>query len=97
MIVLNLAIPKWVYMLKSVEKLLCKTRKYKTVVGGAILNDSSILKFWKKATSDTNDLGENWLNYGTFMSGGRQVSDYFSKISTVLSISKMKDCIIKKK
>jgi hypothetical protein len=80
------------------------------VVGGAILNDSSILKFWKKATSAifflwivvfksqvSNDLGENWLNYGTFMSGGRQVSDYFSKISTVLSISKMKDCIIKKK
>jgi hypothetical protein len=35
-------------MLKSVEKRLCKTWKYKTDVGGAILNFSSILKFWKK-------------------------------------------------
>jgi hypothetical protein len=36
---LSFGSPKWVYMLKSVEKKLklCKTRKYKTVVGGAIL------------------------------------------------------------
>jgi hypothetical protein len=42
--VLNLS-PKLVNMSKSVEKWLCKTRKYKTVAGGAILNHSSILKF----------------------------------------------------
>jgi uncharacterized protein YceK len=30
--VLNFAISKAVYILKSVEKWLCKTRKYKTVV-----------------------------------------------------------------
>jgi hypothetical protein len=36
---------KWVYMLKSVEKWLCKSRKYKTVASGAILNYSAILKF----------------------------------------------------
>jgi hypothetical protein len=59
------------------------TRKYKTVVGGAILNYSSILKFWKKSyfyniflwidvfkSKVLNDLDENWLNYGTFVSGG---------------------------
>jgi hypothetical protein len=34
-----------VYMLKSVENRLGKTRKYKTMVGGAILNYASILKF----------------------------------------------------
>jgi hypothetical protein len=34
--VVNYASPKWVDMLKSVEKWLCKTRKNKTVVGGAI-------------------------------------------------------------
>jgi hypothetical protein len=49
--VLNFASPKWVYILKSVEKWLCKTWKYKTVVGGAILNNSSILQFRKKVTS----------------------------------------------
>jgi hypothetical protein len=49
--VLNFARPKWDYLLKSVEKWLCKTWKNKTVVGGAILNYSSILKFWKKVTS----------------------------------------------
>jgi hypothetical protein len=49
--VLNFASPKWVYMLKSVEEWLCKTRKYKTVVGGVILDYSSILKFGKKVTS----------------------------------------------
>jgi hypothetical protein len=49
--VLNFASSKWVYMLKSVEKWLCKTRKYTTVVGGAILNFSAILKFSKKVTS----------------------------------------------
>jgi hypothetical protein len=43
--VLNFASPKLVYMLKSVEKWLCKSLKYKTVLGGAILNYSSILKF----------------------------------------------------
>jgi hypothetical protein len=43
--VLNFASPKCVYMLKSVEKLLFKYQKYKTVVGGAILSYSSILKF----------------------------------------------------
>jgi hypothetical protein len=48
--VLYIASPKWVYMLKSAEKWLCKTRMYKTVVGGAILNYSSILKFGKKVT-----------------------------------------------
>jgi hypothetical protein len=36
--VLYFASPKWVYILKSVEKWLCKIRKYKTVVSGAILN-----------------------------------------------------------
>jgi hypothetical protein len=41
----NFASPKWVYMTKSVEKCLCKTRKYKTMAGGAILNYSAILKF----------------------------------------------------
>jgi hypothetical protein len=49
--VLNFASPKWVYMWKSVEKWLCKTRKYKTLIGikhRAIFNYSSILKFWKK-------------------------------------------------
>jgi hypothetical protein len=30
---------------------ICKIRKYKTVVGSAILNHSSILKFGKKVTS----------------------------------------------
>jgi hypothetical protein len=43
--VLNLASPKWVYMLKSVEKWLYKRRKYKTVAGGVILNYSAVLKF----------------------------------------------------
>jgi hypothetical protein len=41
----NFESPKWVYMLKLVKKWLCKTRKYKTVVGGAILNYSFIFKF----------------------------------------------------
>jgi hypothetical protein len=49
--VLEFASLKWAYMLKSVEKWLCKTRKYKTVVGGAILNYSFILKFKKKVAS----------------------------------------------
>jgi hypothetical protein len=53
------------------------------VVGGAILNFFSILKFWKKVSSTifflwidifktkvSNDLQENWLNYGVFVSGG---------------------------
>jgi hypothetical protein len=79
----NFASPKWVHMLKSFEKKLYRTRKYKTVVGGAILNYSSILKLWKKVTSTIfflwfdvskskifNDLHENGLNYGTFVSGG---------------------------
>jgi hypothetical protein len=43
--VVNFASPKWVYLLKLVEKWLCKTQKYKTVAGGAILNYSDILKF----------------------------------------------------
>jgi hypothetical protein len=43
--VLNFASPKWVYMLKSVEKWLSKTRKYKTVVGGAILKYCFLMKF----------------------------------------------------
>jgi hypothetical protein len=47
--VLNFASPKWAYMLKSVEKWLNKTRKNKTVAGGAILNYSAILKFLKKS------------------------------------------------
>jgi hypothetical protein len=47
----DFASPKSVYMLKSVEKRLSKTRKYKTVIGGAILIYSSILDFWKKVTS----------------------------------------------
>jgi hypothetical protein len=81
--VLNFASPKLVYMLKSFEKWLCKTRKYKTLVGGAILNYSAILKFWKKLlrryffiwidvfkSKVSNDFDENWLNYGTFVSGG---------------------------
>jgi hypothetical protein len=43
--VLNFASSKWVYVLKMKnEKWLRKTRKYKTMVGGAILNYSSILK-----------------------------------------------------
>jgi hypothetical protein len=46
--VLIFASPKWFYMLKSVEKWLSKTEKYETVVGGAILNNSSIFKFSKK-------------------------------------------------
>jgi hypothetical protein len=49
--VLNFASPKWAYMFKSVEKWLCKSWKYKTVAGGAILNWSAILNFWKKITS----------------------------------------------
>jgi hypothetical protein len=49
--VLDFASPKYVYMLKSVQKWLCSTRKYKTVVGGAILNCSSILKFGKQLLS----------------------------------------------
>jgi hypothetical protein len=81
--VLNVASPKWVYMLKSVEKWQCKTRKYKTVAGDAILDLSDILKFWNKVTFTifflwidvfkskvSNDLNKNWLNYGTYMSGG---------------------------
>jgi hypothetical protein len=44
----NIASPKWAYTLKLVEKWLCKTRKYKAVAGGAILNYSSILKFCRK-------------------------------------------------
>jgi hypothetical protein len=55
--VLNFASPKWVYMLKLVEKWVCKTRKYKTVLGGAILNYSAILKFCKKITSTIFLLG----------------------------------------
>jgi hypothetical protein len=43
--VLNFAIPKWVYASKLVEKWLSKSRKYKTVASGAILNYSVILKF----------------------------------------------------
>jgi hypothetical protein len=46
--VLHFASSKWVYMLKSIEIWLCKNQKYKTVVAGAILNYSSILKFWKE-------------------------------------------------
>jgi hypothetical protein len=74
--VLNFAIPKWLYMLNSVEKWLCKTQKYKTVVDGAILNYSAILIFRKKITSTifflwidvskskvSNDFDENLLNY----------------------------------
>jgi hypothetical protein len=38
MAVLNFASPKWVYMLKSVEKWHCKSRKYKTEAGNSILN-----------------------------------------------------------
>jgi hypothetical protein len=45
--VLDFASPKWVHMLKLVEKWLCNTRKYISVACGAILNYSSILKFWK--------------------------------------------------
>jgi hypothetical protein len=43
--VLDFASPKWVYILKLVERWLCKTQKYKTEAGGAILNYSAILKF----------------------------------------------------
>jgi hypothetical protein len=43
--VLYFASQKWAYMLKSVEKWLCRTRKYKTLVDGDILNYSSIFKF----------------------------------------------------
>jgi hypothetical protein len=80
--VLNFASPKWVYMFKSVEKWLCKSWNYKTIAGGAILNYSAILKFWKKVTStiffmnwcfqiqSLKDLDENWLNFGTFVPGG---------------------------
>jgi hypothetical protein len=49
--VLSFASSKLVNLLNSVEKWLYKTRKYKTVVGGAILNHSSILKFWKNIIS----------------------------------------------
>jgi hypothetical protein len=76
--VLNFVSLKWVYMLKSVEKWLWKPRYLKQW-----LNYSSILKFWKKVTATifflwidvykskvSNDLDENWLNYGTFVSGG---------------------------
>jgi hypothetical protein len=79
----NFASPKWVYMLKLVEKWLSKTRKYKTVAGGSILSYSAIFKFWKNITSTIfffwidvfkskvlNDLNEYWLIYGTCMSGG---------------------------
>jgi hypothetical protein len=70
-------------MVILVEKLLCKHRKYKKVVSGTILIYSSILKYWIQVTSTifflwidvfkykvSNDLDENWLNYGTFVSGG---------------------------
>jgi hypothetical protein len=54
--VLNFAIPKWAYMLKSVEEWMCKTRKYKTVYGGAlelllhyeVLMKSNFYNFWRK-------------------------------------------------
>jgi hypothetical protein len=74
--VLNFTSTKWVFMLKSAEKWLCNTRKYKTVVGGAILNYSFILNFWKKDTPTifflwnvvfkskiSNGLDATWLNY----------------------------------
>jgi hypothetical protein len=70
--VVNFASPKSVYMLKSVEKCLCKTRNYKKVAGSAIWNYSTTLKFWKKITCKvffssidvfkskvSNDLDEN--------------------------------------
>jgi hypothetical protein len=60
-----------------------KFLKYKTVVGGSILNYSAILKFGKKSYLCNeflwidvfkfkvfNDLDENWLNYVTFVCGG---------------------------
>jgi hypothetical protein len=81
--VLNFASPKWLYMLKLAVEWLCKTRKYKTMAGGAILIYSPMLKFWKKVTSTifflwidvskskvSNDLDENCLRYGKFVSGG---------------------------
>jgi hypothetical protein len=49
--VLNFGSWKWVYMLKSNDKWRCKSQKYKTVAGGAILKYSPILKFCKKVTS----------------------------------------------
>jgi hypothetical protein len=49
--VLKFVNPEWVYTLKSVEKCLCMSRKYKTMAVGAILSNSAILKFWKKNTS----------------------------------------------
>jgi hypothetical protein len=77
--VLNFATPKWVYMFKSLEKRLCKSWKYQSVAGYAILNYSAILKFWKKnyfydifvfKLKVSEDLNESWMNSGTFVSSG---------------------------
>jgi hypothetical protein len=50
-------------MLKSVEKWLCKTRKYKTVAGHLELLRHAILKFSKKfdvfKSKVSNDLDKN--------------------------------------
>jgi hypothetical protein len=46
--VLNFTSPNWVYMLKSVEKWLCKTRKYKIVFEDAILITPPFWIFEKK-------------------------------------------------
>jgi hypothetical protein len=51
----------------------CKTQKDKTVVGDAILNYSYNTFFlWIHVIKSkvSNDLDENWLSYGTFVSGG---------------------------
>jgi hypothetical protein len=96
--VLSFASPKWVFMLKSVEKWLCKTRKYKTMAGCAILHYSAICKFWKKVTSKiflwidvfkskvSNDFDENQLNYGTFMSGHLEFLPHFELLSLKMHI-----------
>jgi hypothetical protein len=65
--VLNFTSPKWVYLIKSIEKWLCKTRKYIIVVAITLF----ILKFLKISVSKvSNDLDANRLNYGTFVIGG---------------------------
>jgi hypothetical protein len=42
---LNFASPKWVYMLKSVEKWLCKTRKNKAEVGAVAVVGIGLSKY----------------------------------------------------
>jgi hypothetical protein len=80
--VLNFASPKWVFMLKSVEKWLCKTWKYKIVVGGhlELLLHYEVMKksyfyhifLWIVVFKSkvSNDFDENLLNNETSVSGG---------------------------